>query len=245
MKEKVNAIFMSDLHLGTKACNSDLILDVLTHYDSQYIILNGDVIDFWQLGFSKSWTAKHNNILRLLFKKARDGTKIILTIGNHDEILRDYEPFNLDNILVINQYAYKSIKYGDILFIHGDAFDFIIKSNKWLAKFGAILYELLIKINHIFNKFRKIFGMEYWSLSKFLKKETKKRFKILRNFDNMIVEYAKRHNYSTICAGHIHIPEMKYIDGIMYMNCGDMCETGSFFIEKSDGEIELITNFKK
>ena len=67
MKEKVNAIFMSDLHLGTKACNSDLILDVLTHYDSQYIILNGDVIDFWQLRFNKSWTIKHNNILKLLF----------------------------------------------------------------------------------------------------------------------------------------------------------------------------------
>ena len=239
---KVRGLFLSDLHIGTLACNSDLILEVLSKYESEFIILNGDTIDFWNLGMINCWNKKHNDILRKIFKKAKHGTQIIVTIGNHDEILREYEPFSLDNILITNQYSYRSLRNGNILFVHGDAFDFVIRSNKWLARIGSISYETLIVINHYYNVIRKLFGMRYWSLSKFLKRETKKRFKILQNFDTALVEYAKRHNYDCVCAGHIHIPEMKKIDGILYMNTGDMCETGSYIIEHLDGELELITS---
>lgn len=239
---KIRGLFLSDLHIGTKACNSDLILEVLSKYDSEYIILNGDTIDFWNIGMINCWNNKHNDILRKIFKKAKNGTKIIVTIGNHDEILRDYEPFVLDNILVTNQYSYDTIRHGKLLFVHGDAFDFVIRSNKWLARVGSICYESLIVVNHYYNVIRKLLGYRYWSLSKYLKKETKKKFKILQNFDTSLVEYAKRHNYDAVCAGHIHIPEMKNISGVLYMNTGDMCETGSYIIEKINGEIELITN---
>ena len=69
---RIKSLWMSDLHLGTKASNADLIIDVLKYFDTDLIILNGDVIDFWQLGFTKHWSKKHNNILRLLFKKAKE-----------------------------------------------------------------------------------------------------------------------------------------------------------------------------
>lgn len=242
---KIKSLWMSDLHLGTKASNADLILDVLKYFTADTIILNGDVVDFWQLGFNKHWTDKHNNVLRLLFKKAKDGTNIIYLTGNHDEVLRDYTPFSLDKIHVLDSYEYSSISNGTVLFIHGDAFDFIIKSNKWLAKIGAILYEWLILFNHTFNKVRKALGLKYWSLSKYLKEQTKKRVGILRQVDNLIVEYAKRKGYTAISAGHIHIPEMKKIDGVLYINTGDMCETGSLVIEHLDGKIELIKDFNK
>ena len=236
---------MSDLHLGTKASNADLIIEVLKYFDTDVIILNGDVVDFWQLGFTKHWTKKHNDVLRLLFKKAKDGTLVMYTTGNHDEALRDYTPFNLDNIFVVDQYIYSSIAHGKILFIHGDAFDFVIRSNKWLAKIGAVLYESLIVFNHYFNKVRSLLGMDYWSLSKYLKEQTKKRIGILRKFDSLVVEYAKRKGYNTVSAGHIHIPEYKQIEGVLYINTGDMCETGSFVIENMDGEIILIKDFNE
>jgi UDP-2,3-diacylglucosamine pyrophosphatase LpxH len=239
---KVRSLFFSDLHLGSRACNADLFLDIIKYYKTDYIIINGDFIDFWQMGITNSWSKKHNDVLRLLFKVARDGTKIIITIGNHDEILRQYAPFSLDNVIVTNEYVFDSVKYGEILFIHGDAFDCVIKSNPWLARFGAILYEGLISFNHYFNVIRRrIFGLDYWSLSKYLKTQTKKRFVILQNFDRAIVEYAKTKKYKCVAAGHIHIPEMRIIDDVMYLNTGDMCETGSFIIEHLDGELELVT----
>jgi len=242
MKYEVNALFLSDLHLGTNACNVDLIVSVLKFIEPKIIILNGDVIDFWQLGHSKTWTKDHNNILRMLFKLARDGKTIIYCTGNHDEILRDFTPFSLDNIHVMDDFEYSS-KHNRILFIHGDAFDFVIKSNKWLARIGSIAYDFLIIFNSYFNKIRQLFGLEYWSLSKYLKTETKKRIGILQQFDNLVVEYAKERGFDKISAGHIHIPERKTIDGVLYINTGDMCETGSFLIEELDGRLTLVTDF--
>jgi UDP-2,3-diacylglucosamine pyrophosphatase LpxH len=242
MKYRVNALFLSDLHLGTNACNVDLIVSVLKYFDPEIIVLNGDIIDFWQLSHSRSWTKDHNNILRIIFKLARDGKKIIYCTGNHDEILREYTPFSLDNIYVVDRYEYNS-EYNRILFVHGDAFDFVIKSNKWLAKIGSIAYDFLIVVNSYFNRLRKIIGMDYWSLSKYLKTQTKKRIGILQKFDTLVAEYAKDSGFNKISVGHIHIPEYKTIDDILYINTGDMCETGSFLIETVDGELQLITDF--
>lgn len=243
--QKINALFLSDIHLGSRACNADLLVDVLKYYDVKHIIINGDFIDFWQLSsVSGYWSRKHYNVLRILFKKARDGCKVTVTTGNHDEALREFVPFTLDNISIVNQFSHESIKYGNILFLHGDVFDFVIQSNKWLAKIGTLLYDVLLRTNVLVNFVRKLFGLDYWSLSKYLKTQTKKKFKILQNFDTSIVEYAKKNGFSAVSAGHIHIPDMKWIDNILYLNTGDMCETGSFIIEHLDGEIELITNFK-
>lgn len=243
MKYSVNALIMSDLHLGTNACNADLIISVLKLIDAKIIILNGDIIDFWKLGHSRSWTKEHTDILMLLFKIARSGTTIIYCTGNHDEILREYSPISLDNIHIVDRYEYIS-KFNRILIVHGDAFDFIIKSNKWLAKIGSVAYDFLIIINRYFNMIRKAFGLDYWSISQYLKTETKKRIGILHQFDKLVVAYAREEGFEKVCVGHIHIPECRIIDGIQYINTGDMCETGSLLIETLDGELQLITDFK-
>ena len=108
-----------------------------------------------------------------------------------------------------------------------------------------MLFRSLIVFNHYFNKIRSLLGMDYWSLSKYLKEQTKKKVGILRKFDTLVVDYAKRKGYNTVSAGHIHIPEYKQIEGVLYINTGDMCETGSLVIEHLDGKLELIKDFKK
>jgi len=237
---------MSDLHLGAKACNADLIINVLKHFDMDYIILNGDVIDFWQLSISSNWSDKHTEVIRALFKKAKQGVKIIITIGNHDEVLREYAPLHFGSTITItDRYTYKSISHGEILFVHGDIFDFVIRSHKWLARIGSVLYDGLVYVNHYYNKLRKMFGLDYWSLSKYLKEQTKKKIGILSKFDSFVVDYAKKKGFATVSAGHIHIPEYKTIDDILYINTGDMCETGSFVIEHMSGKINLVKNFNK
>ena len=240
----IKSLIISDMHLGAKACNSILILEVLNYFNYDNLILNGDIIDFWQISYKPHWTKKHSDIIRLICNKARNGVNVIYTIGNHDEILRDYEPISMDNIHIKNTYLYDSVSQRKILFIHGDAFDFIIRSNKFLAKIGTVAYDSLITINHYLNVVRRFFSLKYWSLSKYLKEQTKKKVGILKRFDKLIVEYAKKQNVSVICAGHIHIPEELTIDGVLYLNSGDMCETGSFIIEHLDGRLELVKNFE-
>ena len=240
---KIRTLILSDLHLGSNACNAELINDVLNYFDAELIILNGDIIDFWKLSFSKSWKKIHNKVLSLLIKKSRKGSKVVYIIGNHDEILREYIPLNLgENILLTNQYVHETDK-NKVLFIHGDGFDFVIRSNKWLAKIGTIAYENLVILNHYYNVVRRFLGMRYWSLSKYLKAEVKKKTVILKKFDEVAVSYARKEGFDAICVGHIHIPEMKYIDDVLYMNTGDMCETGSFIIEHKNGKFEMVTDF--
>ena len=42
-------IFMSDIHLGSPACQPDLLLDFLKYNDSEKIYLVGDIVDGWRL----------------------------------------------------------------------------------------------------------------------------------------------------------------------------------------------------
>ena len=46
---RYRTIFLSDLHLGTRGCQADLILDFLRHNDADTVYLVGDIVDGWRL----------------------------------------------------------------------------------------------------------------------------------------------------------------------------------------------------
>ena len=46
-------IFLSDIHLGSRACQADLLLDFLKYNDSENMYLVGDIVTGWRL--KRSW----------------------------------------------------------------------------------------------------------------------------------------------------------------------------------------------
>ena len=46
---RVRTLFLSDIHLGTRGCQADKLLDFLRHYEADTIYLVGDIVDGWQL----------------------------------------------------------------------------------------------------------------------------------------------------------------------------------------------------
>ena len=42
-------IWISDIHLGTKGCNAEMLVDFLDSVDSDTLYLVGDIVDGWQL----------------------------------------------------------------------------------------------------------------------------------------------------------------------------------------------------
>jgi len=50
----VRTIFLSDIHLGTRACQAGRLLDFLRDYESQTLYLVGDIVDFWAMVFNPS-----------------------------------------------------------------------------------------------------------------------------------------------------------------------------------------------
>src|SRR6187200_3690584 len=88
--KRYRTLFISDLHLGTKACRTETFLDFLRCHDVDRIYLIGDIVDFWRIRRGIYWPQSHNDVLQKLLRKARKGTELVLIPGNHDEALRDY-----------------------------------------------------------------------------------------------------------------------------------------------------------
>lgn len=83
-------------------------------------------------------------------------------------------------------------------------------------------------------------GMQHWSLSSLIKVKVKKAVNFISNFENLLSEYAKKHNCRGVICGHIHHPIIKQINEIDYYNCGDWVENCTAIIEDLNGNISLI-----
>jgi len=87
---KVRSVFLSDIHLGTRACQADRLLDFLREHPAEQTYLVGDIIDFWAMSRSISWSQAQNTVVQKLLRRARHGERVVFIPGNHDEALRDY-----------------------------------------------------------------------------------------------------------------------------------------------------------
>ncbi len=46
---RFRSLFLSDVHLGTRGCQADRLLDFLRHHEADTIYLVGDIVDGWHL----------------------------------------------------------------------------------------------------------------------------------------------------------------------------------------------------
>ena len=239
---KYKSIFISDTHLGTRGCQADSLCSFLKSNTSENLFLVGDIIDGWRLKKRWYFPQSHANVIRRILTAAKRGTEVYYILGNHDEALRKYLNFDIDIglIKILNRYNYMGIDGKKYLVIHGDFFDAIMANSKWLMHIGDTLYNLLIWINTHFNKVRGWLGMEYWSLSKWLKSRTKQALNFIHSFEEHVALYCYRKGFDGVICGHIHTAEMKTIEGIDYMNTGDWVESCTALVEHYDGTWELI-----
>ena len=187
----------------------------------------------------------HNDIVQKILRKARHGTKVFYIAGNHDEMLRSFMPISFGAVQVCNQLIHEMVDGRKFLVIHGDQFDGVIRSAKWLSILGYIAYEVLIKFNSYLNIVREKMGKEYWYLSKYLKHKVKNAVKFMSDYEQLVTNYAKKKNVDGIICGHIHHPAIKDMQGVQYINDGDWVESCTALVEHFDGSLELIYWFDK
>jgi UDP-2,3-diacylglucosamine pyrophosphatase LpxH len=225
---KIEALFISDVHLGSKGSNANEVLNVLKQYQPEYLFLVGDIIDGWLLKRKFRWPQSHTNVIRKIMSYSKNGTKVIYIPGNHDEFMRDYLDLHFGNIEIHNEYIYK-----DTYITHGDLYDGVVKL-KWLGILGSIGYDMAISIDRTL----KSWGYKR-SLSKFLKDKVKEAVKFMTSFEQEIVRQGIKHNCKNVMCGHIHHPDDKVIDGIRYLNTGDWIENNSYIIY-NDGKYTVV-----
>ncbi len=234
------SLFISDVHLGTKGCQANKLLEFFKFSRSENLYLVGDIIDVWAMQKTFYWPQQHNDVIQKILRKARHGTKVFYIIGNHDEVFRKFIPMHFGDINIVNRVIHETQLGKKYLVVHGDAWDGVMKYAKWLSKLGSIAYGALLRLNIVINFFRKLRGKSYWSLAKFLKYKVKNAVKYIGEYERTVSEYAKRKKYDGIICGHIHHAEDQNFDGINYLNCGDWVESCTALAEKYDGTFEII-----
>jgi UDP-2,3-diacylglucosamine pyrophosphatase LpxH len=243
MKTRYRSIFISDVHLGTRDCKAELLCDFLKNNTANTIYLVGDIIDGWRIQQNKwFWKDTHTNVIRQILKHAKNGSRIVYVVGNHDEFLRPLLPYKISfgEIDFVNKTTHIGADGKRYLVIHGDMFDGITKLAPWISYLGDKAYDLLLYLNTKYNWVRHKFGFGYWSFSKYLKHKVKGAVDFIFQFEENLVGYCKRKHYDGIIAGHIHHAEIKEIDGIIYMNDGDWVESCSALVETLDGTFEIV-----
>ena len=225
-KREVDIVVISDIHLGTYGCHAKELLQYLKSIKPKKVILNGDIIDIWQ--FSKRyWPKSHMQVVKHIMGLISNGVKVYYITGNHDELLRKFVGFRLGSFSILNKYILK-INGKRAWIFHGDVFDVTMQHSKWLAKLGAIGYDILILINRAVNFFFVKMGSGPVSMSKKIKSSVKSAVKFINNFEQTAADIAISNEYDYVVCGHIHQPEIKTIANkegeVIYLNSGDWVE---------------------
>jgi len=239
-KRRYRTIWISDIHLGTRGCKADDLLDFLKNTESDTLYLVGDIVDGWRLKRSWYWPQAHNDVVQKVLRKARKGTRVIFVPGNHDEFARDYHGLLFGDIEVATTFMHETADGRRLLVLHGDAFDGVVKHAKWLAHLGDGAYTLALSLNHWFNVIRRSMGFPYWSLSAYLKHKVKNAVQYIANFEETMADEARRNDADGVVCGHIHHAEMRELDGILYCNDGDWVESCTALVEDFDGTLDIV-----
>ena len=237
---KCRSIFISDTHFGLAESQVELLHDFLKTYDSEYLYLVGDIIDFWKLSNGGKWEQKHNNIVRKILSMAKHKTKVIYVPGNHDEVVRQYVGSDFGNIQIKKHDIHTCADGKKYYVMHGDEVDLVVGKMRFLAVLGSEAYDLSITLSHWLNKLRGTFGLPYWSLSSYLKRHVKEAVNYIGNFEESVSKIAKENKVDGVICGHIHNPIIIKQKDIMYVNCGDWVESCTAVIENLDGSLELV-----
>ncbi|MDR2195600.1 MAG: UDP-2,3-diacylglucosamine diphosphatase [Gallionellaceae bacterium] len=238
---QVRSIFISDVHLGTRACQADRLLDFLREYEAQNVFLLGDIIDFWAMRRAIHWSATQNTVVQKLLRRARHGERIMLIPGNHDEALREYVGAVFGDIELHQEHVHQTADGRRFLLVHGDDYDQVTRHHRWVALLGDRAYDLLVWLNGMLSWTRRKLGVTgYWSLAGYAKRRVKAALQFIFDFESAVIHAARRRDLHGVICGHIHYAALRELDGLIYANCGDWVDSCTAIVEHIDGKLELI-----
>lgn len=237
---KYRAVFISDIHLGTRTSQANALLEFLRTIEADTFYLVGDIVDFWKVRRGPHWPQAHNDVLQKLLRKVRKGSRVVFIPGNHDEGLRDFCGMHFGGIEIHRNCIHLTAAGRQYLVMHGDEFDIVVRNAKWLAFLGDRGYETALWLNNPLNWVRRHLGLGYWSFSAYLKNRVKKAVSFIGAYEEAVAGEARRHGTDGIICGHIHHAADRLIGDVHYMNCGDWVESCTAIVESHAGELRLV-----
>ena len=241
MDATFKTVWVSDVHLGSRACRVQLLLDFLRQTRCETLYLVGDIIDLESLRESFFWPTAHTEVLRVLLKKSQEGTRVVYIPGNHDDDMRALIGTRVGNVEVLGRTIHTTAAGKRLLVLHGDEFDAVIKHGFLSAIVGSVAYRSLLSLNRFVHWLHELSGRPYWSLAQHVKTKIGSAQRYIATFRQASLQAAAAAGVDGIVCGHIHKAELVERDGLTYCNDGDWVESCTAMIERLDGTLELLT----
>ncbi len=236
----LRSVFISDVHLGTRGCQAERLLDFIRGIACERLYLVGDIVDGWRLKDGWYWPQSHNDVVQKVLRMARKGTKVCYLAGNHDRFVLDFLGVHFGGVEVAREVVHHTADGRALLVTHGDLYEPLASLPAWQAWLGDWGYRALVKLNRALNFARRLMGIDYWSLSAWLKRRAAAAVKFVDRFETALAAEARRRGLDGVICGHLHIAAMRDIEGVLYVNDGDWVESCTALVEHLDGRLELI-----
>ncbi|MBN8480416.1 MAG: UDP-2,3-diacylglucosamine diphosphatase [Xanthomonadales bacterium] len=238
---RVRSVFISDVHLGTRACQAERLLGFLRAYPSDHLYLVGDIVDFWAMKREVRWTPAQNTVVQKILRRARHGGQVTFIPGNHDEALREHVGITLGDIRLERECVHETADGRRYLVLHGDEFDQVTRHHRWLAVLGDKGYDLLVRMNIGLSWLRRRLGISgYWSLAGYAKRRIRTAVDFIDDFERSVARAVRDRGLDGVICGHIHVAALREVDGVAYVNCGDWVDSCTAIVEHHDGRLELV-----
>jgi UDP-2,3-diacylglucosamine pyrophosphatase LpxH len=238
--DALRTVWLSDIHLGSRACRVGLLLDFLRQTDCELLYLVGDIIDLESLRRSFYWPASHGEVLRLLLKKSREGTRVVYIPGNHDDDLRALAGVKVGNIEVLLQAIHTTRAGRRLLVLHGDQFDAVVRGRSLGVFLGSFACRTLLSLNRFVHWLHDLSGRPYWSLAQHVKSRFGGAARYVERFRSATLVAAREAGVDGVVCGHIHKADLVEADGLLYYNDGDWVESCTALVEDQAGELSLL-----
>ena len=237
------AVFVSDVHLGSKHCHAAELADFLTTLRCDRLYLVGDIVDLWWLASRRAiWKDAHNRVVEALHALRRAGTEIVYVPGNHDRPVRRFCGLVLPRMAIRRRTIHVTADGRRLLVVHGDDYDAVTHFGGLQEEFGDWLYYRILTGNRLLNFVRSRLGLRYWSLAEFLKRQSGAAERYIARFVQAGLDDARRRGVDGIVCGHIHRAGLFERDGCIYANDGDWVESLTALVEDPDGSLRLLAH---
>ncbi|MGL6074653.1 MAG: UDP-2,3-diacylglucosamine diphosphatase [Fimbriiglobus sp.] len=221
----LDAVVISDLHLGSDNCQARAIVQFLEKILNRTIptdrlILNGDVFD--SIDFRR--LKKHHWKVLSLVRKLSDQIEIVWINGNHDgpaEIVS-----HLLGVEVVEEYTLLSGEER-ILLLHGHRFDEFIEKYPITSKLADGVYRFLQWLDRSHTIARQA------------KAQSKTFLRCLEKVQREAMRYASQKGYSIVCCGHTHHPIEVHENTVSYYNSGAWTERPCHYLTILNGRVEI------
>ncbi len=235
------SIWISDLHLGTRACNAGALLDFLRCHNAERLYLVGDIVDGWNRGAFWYWNPAQQAIVEEIADWRRRGTEVLFLPGNHDETNLDLIESLFGSVSVQSEVVHSTAEGRRMLVLHGHQFDASLSSARWVSKMGGRAYTAALRINDWYIRERLRLDGRSWAA--FLKGPFTKAVKYVSatyiNEREVLRAVGKHHADGIIC-GHTHSVGQWLIGSIWYINDGDWIHNCTALAEDYDGTLRLV-----